>query len=197
MDYEKAAAYIKQRLKEELPAERTYHSYAHTMDVLNATEEIAQRESVVGEDLELLKLAALYHDSGFLVSNLDHEQKGCQIARENLLRFGYSAQQIERICGMIMATKIPQSPQNLLEHILCDADLDYLGRDDFFPIGDTLYEELKSDGVLETADEWNSLQAKFIEAHRFCLVSTQRIRDEKKAENLQKVKDLLNKKAPS
>lgn len=198
MEYEKAEAYIRERLQAELPKERSYHSYGHTVDVLKATEEIAVREGVNGENLELLKLAALYHDSGFLIGRHDHEEKGCGIVQEKLAEFGYSAAQVEKICGMIMATKIPQSPKNHLEHILCDADLQYLGRSDFFKIGDTLFQELKKDGALETFDQWNELQVKFLEAHKFCLESTRAIRDEKKADNLQRVKDLLNKKkAPS
>ena len=63
---------------------------------------------------------------------------------------------------MIMATKIPQSPRNGLEEIICDADLDYLGRDDFYEIGATLFEELKAYNVLQNEREWNRIQVKFL-----------------------------------
>src|SRR5690606_41792165 len=76
-------------------------------------------------------------------------------------------EQIKKICGMIMATKVPQQPQNHLEEIICDADLDYLGREDFFIIGDKLFAELSMYGILSTEEEWNSLQVRFLEAHNY------------------------------
>lgn len=91
----------------------------------------------------------------------------CGIARETLPGYGYRREDIGKICGMIMATQIPQSPANHLENILADADLDYLGRDDFFTIGDTLFEELKQIGILLTERDWNQLQVRFLEAHRY------------------------------
>jgi len=115
----------------------------------------------------LLKTAVLFHDAGFMFSSYEHELRGCQIARETLPGYGYSAQEIKRICGMIMATKIPQTPGNALEEIICDADLDYLGRPDFYTIGATLFKELKTAGVLNSEEEWNRLQVRFLESHVF------------------------------
>jgi hypothetical protein len=82
--------------------------------------------------------------------------------RENLPSFGYSEADITTICGMIMATRIPQSPANLLESILCDADLDYLGRDDFKKIGQTLFEEFTEYSILHDEQAWNRLQVSFL-----------------------------------
>jgi len=198
MDYSVAKEYILKRLREDLSEERTYHCFEHTVDVYSTAIGIAEQEGVVGEDLELLKLAALYHDCGFLVQDGEHEIAGCKIASEKLSECGYSDEAIERVSSMIMATKIPQSPNNLLEKILCDADLDYLGRGDFFLIGDTLFEELKTFGILDSFDSWNELQVSFLGSHTYCTETSRSRRAERKAENLQRVKDLLeNKKARS
>ena len=95
----------------------------------------------------LLKTACLFHDAGFITSRVDHEKQRMCTGKKTPARFWiYSQDEIDRICGMIMATKIPQSPKNNLEEIICDADLDYLGRDDFFAIGDSLFEEVKISG---------------------------------------------------
>lgn len=186
------------RLRKELSEKRTYHCFEHTIDVYSSAIDIAEHESVKGEDLELLKLAALYHDCGFLEQDGEHEIAGCKIASEKMRECGYSDEAIERVSSMIMATKIPQSPGNLLERILCDADLDYLGRGDFFLIGDTLFEELKAFGILASVDAWNELQVSFLEAHHYFTETNKTRRAEKKTENLQRVKDLLsNKKARS
>ena len=144
MNYHGAKAFILDKLERELSGDLTYHGMHHTLDVLYVTEELCYFEKVSPYEAILLKTAALFHDSGFTINNKDHEVLGCNIAREHLPRYDFSAAEIEQICGMIMATKIPQSPRNPLEQIICDADLDYLGREDFFSIGNSMYEELKA-----------------------------------------------------
>ncbi len=143
MDFENASNFIINKVKTELPGNLYYHSYNHVMDVLQAANELGQMEGINNNDLTLLKTAVLYHDSGFTKQNVEHEAIGCEIARNTLPQFNYKQNEIESICGMIMATKIPQTPHNLLEKIICDADLDYLGRDDFWVIGNHLFMSLK------------------------------------------------------
>ncbi len=126
MNFIKAKKYIFERLENELPRQYHYHCIEHTKDVLSAAKRIAKKEGINGDDLLLLKTAILYHDAGFIIQNQNHEQIGCRIARKILPSCNYNSEQINTICGMIMATKIPQQPHNLLEKIICDADLDYL-----------------------------------------------------------------------
>lgn len=167
MKYEAAKAFILDKLANELADNLHYHGVHHTLDVLEIVEELCVLEGVEGESVVLLQTAALFHDSGFMVSGQNHEALGCGIARAALPEFDYTARQIDLICGMIMATKIPQSPQNHLEKIICDADLDYLGRADFYTIGDSLFKELTSLGVLSSVEQWNRIQVKFLEGHFF------------------------------
>lgn len=167
MEFLKAKAHINNRLKKELPKYLYYHSTDHIKDVYNAAKQIAAKEGVKGENLKLLLIAAMYHDCGFMIQSKNHEKVSCDIVRETLPDFGFSPEQIKKICGMIMATKIPQKPQNHLEEILCDADLDYLGRDDFFKIGNHLFEELKSYKIVNTKRDWNLLQISFLEKHNY------------------------------
>lgn len=193
MDHIGARTYILERLRNELPGERSYHSLEHTLDVYASAIDIAEKEGVVDEeDLTLLKTAALYHDSGFIVQGLDHEQQGCVLVRDHLPGFGYSASQIQRICDMIMATRIPQSPRNKLSRILCDADLDYLGRTDFKLIGDLLFAEMRTFGVLATELEWNQLQVRFLERHSYFTVTNKRLREPVKQQYLTELKQWLS-----
>lgn len=171
-----------QKLKKELPQNLTYHTATHIKDVYKASKTLARMEGVTGEDLELLLTAALFHDSGFLWQQYEHESVSCEIAREYLPGFGYSEVQLSCICGMIMATKIPQAPRNKLEEILCDADLDYLGREDFFDIGKRLYSEMRMYGVIDNEQEWNKLQAAFLEQHHYFTDTAKRLRQAKKNE---------------
>ncbi|MCB9046099.1 MAG: HD domain-containing protein [Chitinophagales bacterium] len=191
MKFGEAKKFILGRLKKELPNHLSYHSVEHVRDVFNACKLLAEKEGVKGDDLKLLLTAALFHDSGFLKGPKDHEKKSCQIARKHLPEYDYTPEQIKKICGMIMATKVPQQPQNHLEEIICDADLDYLGRDDFFIIGDKLFAELSMYGILNTEDEWNRLQVGFLEAHHFFTKTAIRLRQKRKDKHLKLVKSKI------
>lgn len=144
-----------------------YHGYPHTIDVIDNVKLIAKEENITEEDIHLLKMAALFHDLGFLEAYTGHEAVGCKMAKEMLPAYGVSSDDIDEICGMIMATKVPQTPKTLLEEILCDADLLYLGTDNFIETGNTLYLELKENGKLNTEREWNELQVNFLKKHHF------------------------------
>ena len=191
MLYEKAKAFILDKLTNELPRHLTYHSIDHIKDVYSSAEHLAMLEGVTGDDLSLLLTAVLFHDSGFLVSQKEHEQFGCEIAQQYLPGFEYTPEQIKRICGMIMATLIPQNPNGLLEQIICDADLDYLGRDDFSLIGHLLYQELSASGVVPNEDRSNRLQVSFLTQHHYFTASAIRLRKAKKEEHLHYIKSIL------
>jgi len=191
MDPQAARAFILGKLREELPVARTYHSLEHTLDVYASVVDIAEKENVTGEGLILLKVAALYHDAGFTEQDLDHEEVGCRIVRAKLPEFGFDPDQIKLICEMILATRIPQSPRNKLARILCDADLDYLGRSDFQLIGSALFKEMVHYGVLRTERDWNELQVRFLERHKYFTVTNKTVREPVKQEHLLAVKEWL------
>ncbi|MDQ3101778.1 MAG: HD domain-containing protein [Bacteroidota bacterium] len=176
------------KLRHELPATRVYHSLEHTLDVYASAIGIAEREGVHGEGLVLLKIAALYHDSGFTEQDEQHEEASCSIVRKSLPGFGFSHQQVEDVCSMILSTSIPQSPKNNLDRILCDADLDYLGRNDFVRIGNHLFQEMRTYGVLSTEHEWQELQRKFLEQHHYFTETNKQLREPVKKRHLEEVK---------
>lgn len=194
MDYTRVKSFMLKKLKEELPKHLSYHSVNHVKDVLNAARFLGKSEKVSAEDLTLLKTAAVFHDSGFLFGAKEHEQKSCEIAKKYLPKYKYSKTQIEKICGMIMATKLPQTPHNHLEQILADADLDYLGRDDFFAIANQLCDELFMFGIINNEDDWNMLQIKFFESHHYFTKTAIELRNQKKLEHLAIIKSKLSKK---
>ena len=191
MDYAAAKAFILAQLQGSLPYDRTYHSYGHTLDVHRAAIDIARKEGVNGNDLMLLKTAALYHDAGFVRGDVHHEVLSCDIVREALPGFGYTTEEVDRICAMIMATRVPQSPTDQLSGILCDADLDYLGREDFFTIGNHLFRELKEYGILTTERAWNEIQLKFLSEHTYFTETNRRDREPRKQLHLARVVEWL------
>jgi uncharacterized protein len=192
MEIEKAEKLIIDLLDKQLSPTLYYHGLHHTLDVLNAAMILANEEGIEDRtDLKLLQTAALFHDSGFIKTYKNHEEEGCRIANLHLSLFGYSPEEIKKICGMIMATKIPQAPKTILEEILCDADLDYLGRDDFEPIAASLFEELKARKLVENEKTWNVVQVKFLESHRYHTKSAINKREVQKQKRLTELRKLI------
>ena len=165
----------------------SYHKKQHTLDVLHAVETIAESENVDDEGRHLLQIAALMHDSGFLEKYQGHEEKGCEYALEWLPQFGYSPQQLDRIVGMIRATKIPQTPKNKEEQIICDADLDYLGTDSYDKISESLFKEWKCYGFVNNTKDWLEKQIGFLKLHRYFSDFSNRERVEQKKQTLKQL----------
>ncbi|HNT75419.1 MAG TPA: HD domain-containing protein [Anaerolineae bacterium] len=183
-DFSLATQYARRRLTE-LSPQLTYHSLWHTWnDVLPSVERLMALEQVSGTDALLLRTAAIYHDIGFVVQAANHEALSAQIAADVLPRFGYAPGQVERIRGMILATRLPQSPESLLEQILADADLDVLGRDDFWPRNQALRAECEMAGKTTTDAEWCACQLKFMQSHHYFTPSAQALRDAQKQQNI-------------
>ncbi len=183
---------ILDRLEKELPAYLYYHNVKHTIDVINQVELIGYGEGVDDEAILLLKTAALFHDAGHIIGYDNHEFYGTQLAKEYLPQFQYNQQQIDQICELIMATQIPPDPQNLLEKIMCDADLDYLGRSDFIPVSNTLYEELKEQEKIGDLNEWNKMQLKFISHHQYFTQTALNLREVNKQKQIERLRALIN-----
>ncbi|RYZ61166.1 MAG: HD domain-containing protein [Chitinophagaceae bacterium] len=146
----------------------TYHNIDHTLDVLQQSERIARDEGLEDEHkLYLLKVAAMYHDTGFLVTYADHEKASCDIFRNEAALFDFTPAEQAFIVRLIMATRLPQQPADIYECVICDADLDYLGRSDFFRIGDGLRKEFLHYGIVRSDEEWDRLQMKFLSNHSY------------------------------
>ncbi len=192
MNYAAAKYFITKKLNEELATNLYYHGFHHTIDVLNASLMIAEIEEVRDDELMLLKTGALYHDCGFLKTYKDHEEAGCEIARETLPGFDYTTEQIDIVCGLIMATKIPQSPKTSLEQILCDADLDYLGREDFEFIAASLFREMTENNLISNEQEWNRLQVKFLNNHKYFTFFSKRLREQPKQNHLSSIQKIVD-----
>jgi len=183
---------ILSRLENELDPRLGYHNIIHTLDVLEQAEVLAKQEKVTDDhDVLLLKTAAVFHDSGFLFVYKNHEEKSCEIASE-YLRNVFSEEDIKKVCGMIMATKIPQTPNTLLEQIICDADLDYLGRDDFEPISQNLYKEFIVFKIIPEDIIWDHIQIKFFESHHYFTGTSISKRNGEKLKHLNILKERSN-----
>lgn len=191
INYYKAERHIMKVLEKGLSPKLHYHSIEHTKDVVRAVERYALLEGVTDEGLFLLKSAATYHDAGFVESYEKNEPIGARMAEEILPKYGYSDQHISQIKELIFVTQIPHEPKNKLEQIICDADLDYLGRDDFHEIADRLRRELREHGKIDSDRQWDHMQIAFLNMHKYFTPTAIASRQAKKMQNLKEVEDRL------
>lgn len=191
-DWTRARDYVFGRLASELSPKLVYHGIGHTRDdVLPAAERLATLAELGDEDLLLLRTAAVYHDVGFVERHWVNEPVSVRIAEESLPRFGYSDDQIRVIGAIIMATRLPQSPKTFLSALLCDADLDCLGREDFVVTSHNLNLENANFGISSTIITWYEEQIAFLSAHSYWTRVAEALRGEQKRRNLAELKRSL------
>ncbi len=160
-------SFVVDLLKEKLSPFYYYHNYKHTLYVRDKVIEIGEQENCSANDIRLLEAAALWHDSGFINTTINHEKEGCKLAKQYLPEYGFSPAEIETICGMIMATKMPQSPRNKLEEIIADADLEYLGAFNVEAIAADLFREINHFNPYITKADWHRTQIAFLKTHQY------------------------------
>ncbi len=178
-------------LKSKLSKDLYYHGVHHTLDVLDVINKYIRYYKIDPYNAKILRIAVLLHDIGFVVSNKDHEASSVAIAKEMMSDLGFSKEEIEKVKALILATRVPQRPKNKLERIICDADLDYLGRKDFYKISDLLFKELKMYTALNTKKAWNKAQIKFLEAHKYHTDFAKKNRAPLKEKRIKELKQLL------
>jgi len=182
---------VMKMLREKLPANLFYHSPEHTMDVIRASERIAISEKCSPAEVLLIKTAALFHDTGYVQDMREHEKSGCEIVSRMLAPHGIPKPEIDIVCNLIMATKVPQEPKSKLEKIVCDADLDYLGRDDYFSIAENLRREFSAFDKVKDEKDWIQLQVNFLQSHSYFTETSIRERQPGVISNLKKIKEAV------
>lgn len=188
MDFEHARREILNRLKSNLPENLIYHDIKHTLNVEKSAIRIALLEGVNEIDLILLRTAVLFHDSGYILRQIDNEDIAIKLAKSTLPQFGYTPEHILTISAIISATKKEVEPVTLLEKIMCDADHDYLGRPDYHAIARRLRQELEAFGTVMEEKEWLLFQINYLKnVHVYYTNSGMNIR---KAGKLARIIDL-------
>lgn len=168
IDIEQARLKAKELLSTKLSPALTYHCFDHTKWVVEACMTIAANEGITQPNhLLVLETAAWFHDTGFTRKYKHHEEESCLIASEILPGFGATPTDMDKIRELIMATSIPQTPFDFLGKIICDADLDYLGRNDFPAWSERLKQEWLNFEIITTEQEFYNKQYAFLKAYEY------------------------------
>lgn len=194
MNLDAATSYA---IKELEPIEKTryyYHNVYHALDVFKSVAAYGISVNIDNDDLVLLKTAAIFHDIGIITSYENHEEASVNVIKKVLPGFGFNDVQIEKISQLIMATKMPTNPKNELEKLICDADLDYLGREDYLEISDRLRHEWEIIRKIKLAEEhWLDYQLSYLVTHKYYSQAAQTLRNTGKSLNIIKMEELLKK----
>jgi exopolyphosphatase/pppGpp-phosphohydrolase len=192
MDFAGASDFIREKLRKELDQRLCFHDLAHTFDVHDAVLRFASLEHIPDQTRRLIEIAALYHDSGMTVDYSGHENYSIALVVETLPKFGFKEDEITEICKLIRVTTLPQKAVTLAEKIICDADLDSLGREDFFIQSFKLRLEWDHFDILHCSlFEWLSFELDFMENHNYYTDSARELRNARKLQNITDIKELL------
>ncbi|MDD4817930.1 MAG: HD domain-containing protein [Victivallaceae bacterium] len=159
-----------------VPALYLYHSGRHTLTVVKYAREFGELEGLSAVELDMLETAAWFHDLGYVECNAGHEAASARLAERVLPKFGFTAKQTELASGIIRTTKLPVLPATAMEKILCDADVEYIGRSEFYRSGMLLRQELSLLGRDFSELEWLDFEIKFLTGFRFFSAAARRLR---------------------
>ncbi len=165
---QEAEAYVRAFMSKRLKKEYHFHNFEHTRNVVEACSEIANGFDLREKEVELLLLAAWFHDTGYDKGSEGHEKRSIAYAEEFMEEAGYPAEGINVVQDCIWATTIPQQPKNLLEQILCDADLSHLGKKIYWDMCGRLRMELTAtQNILKGEQQWVAEEMDFLKAHQY------------------------------
>lgn len=182
-DYYTARKFIFNVFKVKHNSSFSYHSLIHTKEVIFFVTKLAIMENIEKKDILLLKTAALYHDIGLLFSFDEHEQYSAEFARKTLEKFNFTFEEIKIITKLILATKVPQNPNGILQEIICDADLMNLGKENFFRKNRLLRKELENQSQFFSEKKWVKKTNEFLSKHNFFTKSASQLLENQKEEN--------------
>lgn len=165
---QEAKDFVTKKFEEKRENKLAYHNLGHTRQVVAAVKEIAEHSDVSPKDIEILTLAAWFHDLGYIVKKENHEELGRQMAEDFLGDYAYPDEDIRKVGRCILATRMPQDPKSKLEKIMCDADMLHLADVAYLETLHKLRTEIEGRNNWDMPDEeWLRKNHKFLSRHEF------------------------------
>lgn len=182
--------YVLSILTTRTPVENFYHDVNHTKEVVQSVIEIGTGERLSEDELEMIQIAAWFHDVGYIEKTDGHEEVSAEYARKFLTELQYLSNKIEIIIGAVLATRVPQRPKNKFEKILCDADLFHLGKETFFNRNDKYRAEYENHiGHKLSERDWLVKTIDFVKDQNFFTDYVKSNFGDQKKENLKRLQE--------
>lgn len=188
-------AFISNLFSEKLSRSYYYHDFQHALKVKKYVELIGADTKLTDEEMNILRLSALFHDIGFVVSAESHEEEGVKIVSDFLKDHLIDQNTINHVSDIILATKIPQKPKDKLAEILCDADLMYIASDDCHEQIELMFEETMANHPNSNNRNIFDLESiRFFAAHTFFTDYGKTILQPKKADACERMFDRMKRR---
>jgi len=181
--------YVRDFIQKNVGAEYVFHDISHTVEVVTSANEIMQGYDLNEREVEILLIAAWFHDTGYSSGGPDgHELRSCEIAKKFLSKFDFTKEELEILCGCIMATKMPHVTNSLLEEIIADSDMSHLGRKSYWDRCGRLRQELlMTNSMMMSEQEWIDFEIDFMTNHRFHTDFASELYDKRKHKHIRQL----------
>ncbi|HYM20166.1 MAG TPA: HD domain-containing protein [Candidatus Kapabacteria bacterium] len=180
--------FVFELFKKKLPDHLVYHTFSHSKSVAKIAQMLGDDTELGDEGIEVVVLAALLHDTGYTEIYIGHEEVSIRIAKDFLRSKNCPENTIGLVAGCIGATKVPQTPRNVLEEIVADADLATLGKKSFSRRSELLRIEWEHAHIRHFSnDEWLEQNIKLLSSHKFFTRAAQERFEARQAKNLRKL----------
>ncbi|HRH68303.1 MAG TPA: polyphosphate kinase 1 [Flavobacteriales bacterium] len=165
---ERTRLHVRRWFARRMPKAMYFHDLEHTLTVTRTAKAIGQAMKLNAQELALLEVAALFHDTGYALAYAGHEEKSAALAGAFLRKAKASETDIARVHGLIMATRLSATPRGSLQQVLRDADSAKAGQADFIEKSELLRKELETAlGKKINAPAWLAQNLAYLEKHTF------------------------------
>jgi predicted metal-dependent HD superfamily phosphohydrolase len=192
----KAERHIRELYQEHLRPEFVYHNLEHVERVVKLSGQIADHYTLERMEVESVFVAAWFHDTGYLFSSNEHEEKSAKLAVSFLKQEKADNGLVKKVKECILATKIFKKSASLSAEIVSDADLFHLGTTDFWDTNKRMKEEMELRFGKEIPSwQWNEGALRLLIRHRFETDYCQALLQEGKQKNIDLLREWLMKNA--
>jgi len=180
--------YIFGRLEAELPQSLYFHNINHARQVYNHSYLLAKSESLDVEETLEVRTASLLLHLGYINNYRNPEVESGNFSLEILGSFQYSERQINIIRNLILSTKQPFEPQNIMEQIVIDAKMEYLGRADYIKNSELLFKEENEILGTKSVEQWKNKQIELLNNFEYYTAGARRLREISFKEQIERIK---------
>ena len=193
-----AEAHVTEFFKKNIGAEFVFHDFQHVKNVVEAVKLVGKGCNLNGRELELLQMAAWFHDTGYIKGAEGHEERSCKYAVDFFSKHNVPDQDLDVITRCIMATKLPFKPKDKLEEIMCDSDLSHLGKDIYWDRCGRLRQELLMTRSLYMSEqEWIKFELDFMGNHTYFTEAAKELYGKRKTKHIKQLQKQLERLNPT
>jgi predicted metal-dependent HD superfamily phosphohydrolase len=181
--------YVSNYFREHIPAEYVFHDIMHTEQVVEGINEIGVELNLSIAEMEMMRIAAWFHDTGYDKGADGHEERSADYAGAFLTKCGYPEERIKMVQGCILATKLPHNPKDMMQKIICDADMSHLGKRSYWERSACIREELRlTKGINMNELEWVDFELNFLLSQRYLTPIGQALYNKRKAKHIKELR---------